>query len=129
MSNRKAESKSKPDARATGLMLRALIQGINAFLLVVIFIGIPAITSARFGRLQLSSAPKAHRLTLWGLALAAAGNVIAAACVPKGRKERVCCLCWAGAFLALLALEYLYFNGHVNFNWLKRALLWVQSRF
>jgi len=110
-------------------MQRLLIHGVNSFLLVVILIGIPAITSARLGSLQLSSAPKAQRLTLWGLAVAAAANTMVALTVVKGRKERALCLCWAGAFLALLAVEYLHFNGYFNFDWLKTALLWVQSHF
>jgi len=129
MTNSKTESKSKRDTRATLLVLRLLIQGINAFVLIVIFIGVPAITSARFGRLQLSSAPKAHRLTLWGLALAAIANAVVAVCPGKGRKERAVCLWWMGLFVALLAVKYLYFNGYIHFDWLKRALLWVQSHF
>ena len=129
MRKKKNEPKSKRDARSALLVLRLAIQLINSFLLIVILIGIPAITSARFGNLQLSSAPKAHRLTLWGLALAAAANAIAAVSVAKGRKERVVCGWWVAGFLALLAVEYLHFNGYFNFNWLKQALLWVQSHF
>ena len=110
-------------------MHRLLIHSVNSFLLVVILIGIPAITSARVGSLQLSSAPKAQRLTLWGLALAAVANAIAALSVVKGRKERVLCWRWIGAFLALLAVEYLHFNGYFNFDWLKKALLWVESHY
>jgi len=129
MRKKKNESKSKRDARPALLVLRLASQLINSFLLIVILIGIPAITSARFGNLQLSSAPKAHRLTLWGLALAAAANAIAAVSVAKGRKEQVVCGWWVAGFLALLAVEYLHFNGYFNFNWLKQALLWVQSHF
>jgi len=106
---------------------RLLIHCVNSFLLVVILIGIPASTSARLGSLQLCSAPKAQRLTLWGLALAAVANVAAALGVVKGPKERALCWRWAGAFLALLAVEYLHFNGYFNFDWLKEALLRVQS--
>jgi len=129
MRKKKNESKSKRDAPSALLVLRLAIQLVNSFLLIVILIGIPAITSARFGNLQLSSAPKAHRLTLWGLALAAAANAIAAVSIAKGRKERVVCGWWVAGFLALLAVEYLHFNGYFNFNWLKQALLWVQSHF
>ena len=129
MRKKKNESKSKRDAPSALLVLRLAIQLVNSFLLIVILIGIPAITSARFGNLQFSSAPKAHRLTLWGLALAAAANAIAAVSVAKGRKEQVVCGWWVAGFLALLAVEYLHFNGYFNFNWLKQALLWVQSHF
>src|SRR5439155_8920215 len=55
------------DGSTTQAMLRALIQCANGFLLIIILIGIPAITSARLGSLQLSSAPKTQMLTLWGL--------------------------------------------------------------
>ena len=110
-------------------MQRLLIHCLNSVLLVVILIGIPAITSARLGSLQLSSAPKAHRLKLWGLTLAAAANAGVALSIVKGRKERALCMRWAGAFLALLAVEYLHFNGYFNFDWLKKTLLWVQGHF
>jgi hypothetical protein len=110
-------------------MQRLLIHCVNSLLLVVMLIGIPAITSARLGGLRLSSAPRAQRLTLWGLALAAAANAIAALSIVKGRKERARCWRWAGAFLALLTVECLHFNGYFNFDWLKKALLWVQSHF
>jgi hypothetical protein len=110
-------------------MQRLLIHCLNGFLLVVIFIGIPAITTARLGSLQLSSGPKAQRLTLWALALSAAANAVAALTVLKGSKERASCWRWAGAFLALLAVEYLHGNGYFNFDWLKKALLWLQNHF
>jgi hypothetical protein len=110
-------------------MQRLLIHGINAFLVVVIMIGVPAITSARFGSLQLSSAPKAQMLTLWGLAATGAGNAIAAVALVKSRKERALCWRWALTFTALLAVEFLYFDGYFNFDWLKKALQWVGSRF
>src|SRR5438445_8017249 len=126
MRKKKNEPKSKRDARSALLVLRLVIQLINSFLLIVILIGIPAITSARFGNLQLSSAPKAHRLTLWGLALAVAANAVAAVTVAKGRKERTICGWWVAGFIALLAVEYLHFNGYVEFDWLKKASLWVQ---
>jgi len=115
--------------RRTLSMQRLLIHCVNAFLLVVILIGIPAITSARFGSLQLSSAPKAHRLTLWGLAASAIGNMIVAAWLVKGRKERALCWRWVLTFSALFAVEFLHFNGYFSFDWLKRALLWVGNRF
>ena len=52
----------------TGLFVqRFLIMGLNVVLLILILIGIPAITGAQWGSLQVSSAPKAHTLRLWGL--------------------------------------------------------------
>ena len=108
-------------------MQRLVIQLINGFLLVVILIGIPSITSARFGSLLLSSAPKAQKLTLWGLGLVAGLNSGAALWLAKDRKDRMLCGKWAFVFAALFAIEYSYFNGHFNFDWLKQALEWLQQ--
>ena len=110
-------------------MQRWLIHGLNSLLLIVILIGIPAITSTRFGSLQLSSVPRSQTLTLWGLALSAVANFIAAILVVKARKERARCWGWAGAFLAQLAVQYLHFNGYFNFDWLKKELLWLRNHF
>jgi len=110
-------------------MRRLLIQCVNGFVLVVILIGVPAITSARFGSLQLSSAPKAQLLTLWGLGLAAACNSSAALWFIKERKDRMLCWKWTFVFGVLLAIEYAYFSGWLNFDWLKKTLQWAQNRF
>ncbi len=108
-------------------MQRLAIQLSNGFLLVVILIGIPSITSARFGSLLLSSVPKAQKLTLWGLGLVAAFNSGTALWLAKDRKTRMCCAKWAFVFAALFAIEYSYFTGHLNFDWLKQTLEWVQQ--
>src|ERR1035441_6323280 len=73
-------------------MQRFLIQCVNCVLLAIIFFGIPAVTGVQFGNWQISSVPQARRLMLWGLALAVAGNAVAALGLIKGRKERK--LCW-----------------------------------
>jgi len=39
------------------------------------------------------------------------------------------CWKWAAVFGALLAIEYLYFKGYFNFDWLKKALQWLQKLF
>ncbi|PYJ86496.1 MAG: hypothetical protein DME22_05010 [Verrucomicrobia bacterium] len=98
-------------------------------MLVVILIGVPAITSARFGSLRLSSAPKVQLLTLWGLGLAVACNSSAALWLMKDRKDRTLFWKWTFVFGALLAIEYAYYNGWLNFNWLKQTLHWAQNRF
>ena|SRR5437667_5010640 len=110
-------------------MRRLLIHGVNGFFMVIILIGIPAITSARFGNLLLSSAPKAQMLTLWGLTLAAVGDAVAALGLLRGRKERQLCWTWAATFGVLLLIEYLFVRGYFNFDWLKEVLQWVQRRF
>jgi len=111
------------------MMSRLLIQCLNTFLLIVILVGIPAVTSARFGNLLLSSAAQAQRLTLWGLAVVAGANGVFALGLIKGRKERLLCWKWAASFLVLLSIEYSLVHGYVNFDWLKAALEWVQKHF
>ena len=59
-------------------MQRFLIQCVNCVLLAIIFFGIPAVTGMQFGNWQISSIPLARRLMFGGLALAAAGNAVAA---------------------------------------------------
>jgi len=110
-------------------MQRLTIHLLNSLLLIIILIGIPAITSARLGSLQLSSAPKAQKLTLWGLGLTAAFNSTAAIWFTKKRKDRMLCCKWAAVFGALLTIEYLYFKAYFNFDWLKEALQWLQKLF
>src|ERR1044072_7849307 len=105
--------------RPTLVMQRLLIQCANGALLVIVLIGIPAVTSARFGSLLLSSAPKAQILTLWGLALGAVANTMTALLLIKGRKERLLCWKWTGSFASLLLVEYLFIHGYFDFNWLR----------
>jgi len=110
-------------------MGRLLIHCVNGCLLVLIFVGVPAVTSARFGNLLLSSASKAQLLTLWGLAAVAVGNLLFALGLVKGRKERLVSWKWTAAFGVLLLVESLLVHGYINFGWLKAALDWVQGRF
>jgi hypothetical protein len=110
-------------------MQRFLIQCVNCVLLAIIFFGIPAVTGAQFGDWQISSVPQARRLMLWGLALAVAGNAVAALGLIKGRKERKLCWEWTAVFIGLLFVQYAYLRGYVNFNWLKQALRWFQKHF
>jgi hypothetical protein len=65
----------------------------------------------------------------WGLALAAAGNAVAALGLIKGRKERKLCWEWTAVFIGLLFVQYAYLRGYFNFNWLKQTLLWFQKHF
>jgi hypothetical protein len=112
-----------------GAMQRLLIQCTNGVLLVIILIGIPAVTSARFGSLTLSSAPRAQVLTLWAVALVAVANTVAAMGPVKGRKERWLCWKWVATFSALLLIEYMIMHGYFNFAWLKDALQWLDRHF
>ncbi len=110
-------------------MQRFLVHCANGFLLIVVLIGIPAITSVRFGGWRLSSTPRAQLLTFWGLALVAVANGIAALGPVKGRKERALCWKWAAGFGFLLLAEYSLAHDYFDFEWLRQALEWVQRRF
>jgi hypothetical protein len=108
-------------------MRRLLIQLANVLLLIVVLIGIPAITSLRFGSIRLSSDPKRQTLTLAGLGLAAVANLLVAAFAMKDRKGRKACWAWALLFAMVLAAEYGYIRGYIDFQWLKDALRWLQQ--
>ena len=108
-------------------MQRFLIQCVNCVLLAIIIFGIPAVTGAQFGGWQISAVPQARRLMLWGLALAAAGNVVAALRLIKSRKERKLCWEWMVVFIGLLFVQYACLRVYFNFNWLKQTLLWLQK--
>lgn len=108
-------------------MHRLLIRLVNSFLIVTILIGVPAITSLRLGSLRISSDTQARFLILGGLTLATALNVTGALFGPWGRRERSACWQWAAILLGLLLIESLYFQGVINFHWLKNALLWVRG--
>ena len=66
-------------------------------------------------------------LMFWGLSLAAAGNLLAAVGLMKDAKDRRLCRDWAIAFAGLLGVEYAFFHGYLNFDWLKRSLLWLDQ--
>jgi hypothetical protein len=94
--------------------------------LVTTLIGVPAVTSLTIGAVQLSSVPIARQLTLWGLAGAAAFNLAAAVWLLRGAKERKLCRNWTLIHLLFFIVEYLYFAGHIHFDWLKELLLGLQ---
>jgi hypothetical protein len=108
-------------------MQRFLIKCVNCALLIVIVIGVPAVTRAQLGNLQIASAPKSQLLLFWSLSLALAGNIFAAAFLVKGRKERIFCWEWAAVFGALLFAYSAFALGYLHFAWLKKFLLWLQN--
>jgi hypothetical protein len=110
-------------------MQRLSIQCFNVALLVLVFIGLPAATRTQWGNWHISPARQSQCLMFWGLALAAAGNAVAALGLIKGRKERKLCWEWTAVFIGLLFVQYAYLRGCFNFNWLKQTLLWVQQHF
>ncbi|MGO8763603.1 MAG: hypothetical protein ACLQSR_00525 [Limisphaerales bacterium] len=108
-------------------MQRFLIKCANCASLVIIVIGLPAVTRARFGAWQITSAPTLQLLLFWGLSLALGANIFAGAFVLKGRKERTLCWEWAAVFGVLLFAYSAFVLGYLNFNWLKRSFLWLQN--
>jgi hypothetical protein len=110
-------------------MQRFLIIATNCALLALLLIGLPAATRAQLGDWQISSVSTGWQLLFWGLAAAAAGNVLAALALVKGRKGKMLCWEWAAVFGGLLLAGYGYRHGYFNFNWLKQTLLWVQRHF
>ena len=110
-------------------MSRFLIQCLNAVLLAVIFLGLPVAAGKEFGNWRISPVLQGQELMLWALALAGAGNGVAALGLVKGRKERKLCWEWAAVFSALLGAEYAFVRGWFNFDWLKQTLLRLRKHF
>jgi hypothetical protein len=104
-------------------MQRFLIKCVNFALLVLVVIGIPAMTRVEFHGLQLGSAQKLQLLLFWALALALCLNIAAASFVLKAKKERVLCWEWAAVYGVLLFAYCAFVFGYFNFDWLKNLLL------
>jgi hypothetical protein len=110
-------------------MQRLLIHLTNAFVLVVILIGFPAVASRQLFNLQLSSVGTIQMVTLWGLGLAAAANCFGGVFLARDKKLRRLYLKWMLVHAALLSIEAMLFRGYINFGWLKSALVWVKEKF
>ncbi len=108
-------------------MQRFFIQCVNAALLAVVFIGIPAATREQWWGWQISAATPPQILMLWGLGLATAVNLVAALGLVKSRPERKLCWEWTAVFAGLLLIQYAFHRGWFNFDWLKQALLRLQK--
>ena len=108
-------------------MQRFLIQCANFALLVMLFIGVPAVAHAQMGDWEVTPVSTLHKLIFGGLLIAIVGNGIAAGFLIKSRKERVLCWEWAAVFGGLLAVQAAFIHGYLNFEWLKHALQWMQK--
>src|SRR5437868_4964606 len=108
-------------------MQRLLINSINCALLVIILIGVPAITHEQFWNWQISSAPMAQILMFGGLIFAIASNVLGATIFVLGPKAKALCAKWTFIFGGLLFVEYAFIRGWINFNWLQDSLRWLQN--
>jgi hypothetical protein len=118
-----------PRKKTRQSMQRLAVHLANSALLVIVLIGIPAITSLRFGSIRLLSDPKLQKLTLGGLGLAGAANLAGALLLKRDKKTRHACRTWALLFGIILAAEFLYVRSFIRFGWLKKLLLWVQETF
>ena len=103
-----------------------LVKSVNCALLILIFIGVPAITHVEFRGWQLGSGPKLRLLLFWSLALALGLNVVAASFLMKARKDRIVCWEWAAVFGILLFAYCAFAFGYLNFDWLRNFLLRLQ---
>lgn len=106
-----------------------LIKCVNFGLLVLVVIGIPAITRVEFHGWLLGSSAKLQLLLFWSLAIAVGFNLLAALFLMKTRKDRVLCLEWAAVYGVLLFVYCAFTLGYFNFDWLKNFLLRLQRRF
>jgi len=110
-------------------MQRFFINCVNWAMFIIIFIGIPAVTYRQIGHWQISSKPAAEKLMFWGLAIGITFNVLGATLFPFGLKTKESCAKWALILGGLLLLECAFVQGYLNFDWLKKGLVWFQSRF
>jgi hypothetical protein len=104
-----------------------LINCINGAVLVVLLIGVPAATRARFGRWEIGDEPTSLMVMLWGFGLAVLGNLLGATVLIKDRKGQELCARWTFVFAGFWLFEFALFRGWINFNWLKNSLLWLQK--
>lgn len=109
-------------------MRRSFIHLLNLALLVIVLIGLPAVASARLGGLGISSIGTRHLLVFWGTAVAVVVNLGLYFTLARSSPDRKRCLEWMFSFLLLLGAEWLYFNGHLQFGWLKDWLLKLKQR-
>ena len=105
-----------------------LIKLLNSAWLILIVIGLPAIARTHVAGVEVSSSPTALRMMSWGLAIAAVANALVAAYVLKKEKEQNLCLEWCLGFLCLLGVVWALNRGYLNFEWLRRLLLWLRGR-
>jgi hypothetical protein len=110
-------------------MKRFLIHFLNGALLVVLLIGVPAATRARFGHWEVGDAPAGQMATLWGLGLAVLINLLCATLFIKERKAQELCAKWTFIFAGLWLLEFAIFRSWIHFTWLKSFLQWLQKHF
>jgi hypothetical protein len=108
-------------------MLRYFIILVNAALLALLLMGIPEATHDQLVGYQIGRGPTTRWLVMWGLAGAAALNLLATLVLIKDQKVRAVGWEWTGIFAALGLFQYALIRAWVNFDWLKTALEWCQK--
>jgi CDP-diglyceride synthetase len=111
-----------------GRSLSLVVHVINAGLMILIFIGFPAITGWSFGSLRFSDQSIQEQLTVTGLAIGVGLNVLFSWFLARGRSERRACVGWALLFGVLLLVVLGHVGGWLHFDWLKRLLLWGREQ-
>jgi hypothetical protein len=104
-------------------MLRFFIKCANCVALVLIVIGIPAITHVQFRSYTIGSEPKFELLLLCCLALALVLNILGASFLIKKRKDRLLCWEWSALYAVLLLVYGALLHGYFSFDWLRNFLL------
>ena len=107
-------------------MQRVLIIIANCALLVLLLIGLPVATRDQVGNLQVSSAATGRMMMLVGLGIAAGFNLLAGLFLIKAPKNKVVCWEWTAIFVALWLVHFGFIRNYINFDWLKKTLLWLQ---
>ena len=108
-------------------MKAILIQTLNSIWLVIIFIGVPAISSLRMGSLQISSRPIWHMLALWGVVIALTFNTGMYWKGARAKKEKRICLRWIFGYSLLGITFFAYSEKWIEFKWLKSFLINIKD--
>ncbi|XOV69418.1 MAG: hypothetical protein ACFHW5_11930 [Verrucomicrobiota bacterium] len=104
-----------------------LIQLGNGIWLVIIFIGVPAISSLRFGSLQIASRPIWHMLALSGIGLGWIVNAVIYWKFTRTKREKRMCFSWILGYTFFAASFWAYSEKIIQFHWLKNLLLSIQQ--
>jgi len=107
-------------------MTPLLIQLGNGIWLMIIFIGVPAVSSLRFGSLQIASRPTWHMLAIGGILLGGLVNAGYGGIFARSKREKRMCLNWLGGYIFFGMAFWAYTERIIHFRWLKNILLEIQ---
>jgi len=97
------------------------IHALNAGLIVVLMIGVPAVTGIELGSLRISSNRWLQRLLLAGLGLGVGLN-LAMGWWCRPRRQRAAYRGWTLLHAAMLTVAMLTYSGRIHFDWLRDFL-------